>query len=70
LNPTFNLEGSNAWVLLGIPALTVLVYLPSVLFTMIVMRIPWVQRIVIYRVLGLVLPVGKSQCRSRLAFLR
>jgi len=37
---------TGPYVLLGIPLVSTMVYLPSVIFTLIVMRIPYVQRIV------------------------
>lgn len=37
---------TKPYILLGIPLITALVYIPSVIFTLIVMRIPVVQRIV------------------------
>lgn len=40
-------DPSAPWILLGIPLLTVMVYIPSILFTLIVMRIPVVQKIVL-----------------------
>ena len=35
------------WILLGIPLLTLAVYIPSVLLTMLVMRIPYLQKIMV-----------------------
>jgi surface polysaccharide O-acyltransferase-like enzyme len=42
-----NATGAELHVLWGIPLMAFLVYVPSVIFTMIVMRLPFVQRIVI-----------------------
>lgn len=43
----FNDAFTKPYILIGIPLLTLMVYIPSVIFTLIVMRIPFVKRIVI-----------------------
>jgi surface polysaccharide O-acyltransferase-like enzyme len=46
-NATLDHVYGHASILVGVPLIALMVYIPSVIFTLIVMRIPYVQRIVI-----------------------